>query len=447
MATKNQASKKPAAKAAPAKSKAEALKKGQVVKFIGWDGDAPDGAEDILEGMVGKVRSVSADEVEVAVDVDGENVIVPFSPTEVAIATKADIAAAKEITAADDDEDEDYESEEDDQDSDDDDENADDSDEEEEEQEDEDEDEDEDEEEAPTPAKKTPAKKASAKKAATVVEEEEEEPAAPQKPARQPSVGKLADDGDKAAIRELTKRAKAVGLDTEAYETWREIEKALKAEEKEASRPELIIVSEVKEEIGTDGKAAVAAAKRLVETAERTYYTLGGVLAFIDRNATYESVKVNGERPYQGKEGFEAFCEDNLGIAYRKAKYLIAIYEAFTGAGLNARKIQSIGWSKAKELVAILREEPSNADKWIETAKKVGTAQLQEQVKAHLTKIGAKQHGNSKTVKSVVCKFVVHEDEGEVVTEALALAKEQAETDSDSAAFAYIMKEWLTLQG
>jgi hypothetical protein len=272
--------------------------------------------------------------------------------------------------------------------------------------------------------------------------------AAAPKAKREKSVGKKADEEEKPAIRELTKRCKAVDLDPEDYETWVQVERELKPLEKEAARPKLKITKAVEEEIGEEGEDAVSAAKRLVETAERTYYTLGGVLAYIDRNKTYEGIKIKGAKPYQGKEGFEAFCEENLGIAYRKAKYLIAIYEAFTTAGLSDRKIASIGWSKAKELVAILREEPETATKWLELAKTTSTGKLAEAVKARMTKIGAKTHGNSgASARTVICKFSVHQDEGKVVEKALNLAKEQMDSTSDSEAFGYIMKEWLGYQG
>lgn len=431
------------------KTKTASLKKGAVVTFIGWDGETPDGADDIVEGMIGKVRSVSDDEIEVALDIDGEPVIVPFAPNEVKAATKAEIKKAQEAN----DEDEDFEEE-------------DDLDEEDEDYEDEEDEEEEEDDSYESMAVKDlrdlcvenglPKGGSKAKLIERLEafdngdeeEEAEEVEEAPEKAPRPKSLGKLADvEEDKAAIRELTKRSKAVGLDPDDYETWLQVEKALKPLEKEAARPALTLSATVKNEIGDNVRTTHLAAKRLVETAERTYFTLGGVLAYIDREKTYEQVKVKGKAVYQGKEGFEAFCEENLGIAYRKAKYLIATYEGASAAGLSEAKMGAIGWSKAKELVAILRAEPEDADKWLEVAKKSSTAQLQEQVKDRLTEIGAKTHGNTKKVKSVVCKFVVHADEGEVVHEALTLAKEQAETDSESAAFAYVMKEWLSYQG
>ena len=281
----------------------------------------------------------------------------------------------------------------------------------------------------------------------TTVVDESRKPAA--KVEREKSLGRKADEGDKAAIRELTKRAKAIDLDPEDAdngETWTQFERTLKVAEKEASRPELKITKSVTAEIAEDGDDAIAAAKRLVETAEKTYYTLGGVLAVISRKNLHEGVKVKGEFPYQGQPGFKQFCLDHLGVDYRKAQYLINIYEAFTNAGLTEAKIGSIGWSKARHLVAILEAEPDAAEKWIETAKASSTDQVIEAVKTRLEKIGAKQHGNSRKTRTVTCKFVVHEDEGKVVQEALAMAKEQGDLKDDSEAFAYIVKEWMTFQ-
>lgn len=525
MSAKKQTVKPAVKKAAASKAAASpSIKKGDMVAFTGWEGDPLEGGEEIKMGMVGKVRSVSDEEIEVIFELEDGTIIVPLLPAEV----KAAKASSKtKAVKADEDEDEDDDSETEDEESDE--EEDEDEDEEEEveqtigeladegdkkaireltkaaksagldpndystwaeleealsdesDEEEESDEEDEDEEEAVDYSESSVSElRAECKERGlstrgsqaalisrleeddadtgdtdeeedTVVEDGTRKGKAAATPAREPSLGRQADEGDKAAERELRKRAKAVGLDADDEdngETWTQFERTLKAAEKEASRPQLKLTSDVTAELGEDGSDAVKAAKRLLETAERTYYTLGGVLAYIDRNATYEGVKVKGEKPYQGKEGFALFCSEHLGVEYRKARYLINIYEAFSGAGLNATKIANIGWSKAKELVAILVAEPEAADKWIELAKTSSTGKLQESVKARLTKIGAKQHGNSnERTRSVICKFVVHADEGKVVEQALALAKEQSDTESDSEAFAYIVKEWISYQG
>lgn len=268
------------------------------------------------------------------------------------------------------------------------------------------------------------------------------------KPAREPSLGKRADGEDKQAQKELTKRAKAVGIDQEEYETWREVEAAVKVAEKEAARPKLVLTKEVNSELNEDGGDAITAAKRLME--KGTYYTLGGVLAKIQREKLHEQVKVGTKYPYQGAQGFKEFCDQYLGSASRKADYLISIYEAFSTAGLTSNKIASIGWSKAKELVAILNAAPDEADKWLATAAKVTIDELKSSIKTRLVKLGARVHGNAKTALVIAFRFSVDEDEAEVVKQAIAAAKatidEGNDEPSDSQAFAHIMKEWLSLQ-
>lgn len=450
--------KKTAAKTATkvASKKAASFKKGDTVLFLGWDGAEPDYKEDddrIEEGMVGKVLTVGADETEVSFEVNGNSTVVGLIDTEIRIATKAEIAAAIASEEEDEDEDEDESEEEADATYEDQSvaelrtecvarglakggshaalvarlEENDIAPEEEEEEADE-------EEEAVEPAKGAKGKR---------------EAKAEEKPVKEKSLGRLADEGDKKAIRELSKRADKVELDpedSENGETWTQFERTLKAVEKEANRPALTITKSVTQEISDDGDNAIAAAKRLMETSEKTGYTLGGVLAVISRQKLYETLKVKGEFPYAGHKGFEAFCVEYLNCRYRKAQYLIGIYEAFTNAGLTEAKIGSIGWTKARELVSILNAEPESAETWLELAKTSSTEEVADAVKARLTKIGAKQHGNTKTVRSVVCRFTVHADEGKVIEEALAMAKEQADTDDDSKAFAYIVKEWMTFQ-
>ena len=405
-------------------------KKGDLVAFIGWDGPEPDYDEedDKLEvGMIGSVREVGEGGIETSFEINGNTTIVELIATEVEHSkaeaeadadADADEGGYEDLTVA---------------------------------------------ELRADCVERGLAKGGSKAKLIDRLTEDdeigEEEDAADEaeeivkpkivKPKKEKSLGNRADNEDAKAIKELTKRAKKVGLDTEDAdngETWTQFERTLKASEAEAALPKLKVTKSVATEISNDSDDAIVAAKRLIETAEKTYYTLGGVLAVISRDKLYAQVKVNGEFPYAGNKGFEAFCEDHLNVRYRKAQYLINIYESFTQAGLTEAKIGSIGWSKAKELVSILAVEPQNADKWIETAKEGSTAEVAEAVKARLTKIGAKTHGNTKTVRTVTCKFKLHEDEGQVVEQAIKLAKEQADTDDDSQAFAHIIKEWLLFQ-
>ncbi len=67
-----------------------------------------------------------------------------------------------------------------------------------------------------------------------------------------------------------------------------------------------------------------------------------------------------------GKRGFEDYIEKELGVKYRKARYLINIYDYFTALGIDETKLGQMGWSKAKELVGKATKE--NFDELVEFA-------------------------------------------------------------------------------
>ena len=202
---------------------------------------------------------------------------------------------------------------------------------------------------------------------------------------------------------------------------------------------------------------ALEAAKRLLESTERTYYQLGGVLCYIEDTKAHESIfDENGTPLYSGKAGFEQWVEKELGIRYRKAKYLSGIYRSLTAAEIPEAKLEGIGWSKAKELVPAIQADPKEADKWLDSAKEKSTAEVKADVTKALSATGTKPHGNRKPVVEDGAKFrfLLPADQGDVVTAALAAAVEKiasqngkpAETVSNSQAFAFIASEWLSLQ-
>jgi hypothetical protein len=409
-----------------AKSAAPAYKKGDKVKFIGWADEAPEGAEDIEEGAVGTVKAVSKDGVEVEIDVDGDAVLIPFNPEEIELAKSSNKKASNKKAVVED-EDEDEEEEEDEEDED-----EDDSEEDEDESEDESEDEEDEE------------------------EEEEEEEEAEQSP------GELADEDDtskegKAAAKALTKRAEKVGLDVNDYPTWVKAEKAIikaeaKAEKASNKKPakeevEIIVTADVKKAMGSD---PCSAALKLIESAERSYFTLGGILAVIDRDKAHEALKDGkGKQRFSGFTGFGDFCEEYLGVSYRKAKFLIAINQSFSAAGVTADKLSSIGWAKAKDLVAVVRAEPEKAEAWLEKAENMTREKLESAIKTKLQKLGVKRHGNATTVSTTSFSFRLFEDQGETVKAAIEKAKEVMDsenTPTDNEAFYHIVSEWLSFQ-
>jgi hypothetical protein len=67
-------------------------------------------------------------------------------------------------------------------------------------------------------------------------------------------------------------------------------------------------------------------------------------------------------------------------MSYRKAKYLIDIYEALIRSGVDDEKFGCLSWCKWREIAGVII--PENVDEWIAPAREKTVAQLREAVKA-----------------------------------------------------------------
>jgi len=277
-----------------------------------------------------------------------------------------------------------------------------------------------------------PSKKAAAKKpkaAAVEVEEEEEAPMV------------VVDD-------EPATPSKKAGA-----------KKAAKAEPAEpAAKPQPVKqLSSVKEAIASAGGNAVTAADNLHGTVEFTYLVLGGVLAVIqstDAHADPSNTEV-GQSPYaEGQKGFAKYVEARLGMKYRKAQYLINIYETITKLGISESKLKGIGWSKLKDLVVYLNSG-ADANEALELARKLSGSELRDEIKRRMVSEGKELHGNATASHEMdTFTFSVHNDQAETIREALKTAAEAldvADPNEDpttlGACFNHIVSEWYNLQG
>lgn len=103
------------------------------------------------------------------------------------------------------------------------------------------------------------------------------------------------------------------------------------------------------------GEDPLKAAARLVERQDRDDFTLGGVLSHIQRYNLHCTLG------YSGTSDFQQYIEQELGVKYRKARYLISIYECFSKLGLDEQRLSAMGWSKAKELVRVVNKDNFDA--------------------------------------------------------------------------------------
>lgn len=176
---------------------------------------------------------------------------------------------------------------------------------------------------------------------------------------------------------------------------------------------------------------------QLLDSTALSDFKLGGVLSVIQAQGWYMD---------RGFENFRAYVEGECGINYRKAMYLIAIYNGMVESKVAWDKVKHLGWTKLKELASILTVE--NVDEWVERAEAMTVIQLQEYIKSQSagTAVGTGEtaKNTSGDVKKVVTMtFKLHEDQKQTVREALDKARHELNTDVDTVALEHICIDFL----
>lgn len=169
---------------------------------------------------------------------------------------------------------------------------------------------------------------------------------------------------------------------------------------------------------------------KLLEEGDMNDFKLGGMLASIDASKFY------GEY-----ESFRDFVEAELQIGYRKARYLIEIYNDVVESDVPFKKLDKIGWTKLKEVSKIINSE--NVDEWVEKAGSMNTLTLAEEVKNYMR--GDVSDVSKKTTSNDIAtlSFKLHKEQRENVEAAIDKALEEGGTDSKAVAVEYMALEYL----
>lgn len=288
-----------------------------------------------------------------------------------------------------------------------------------------------------TSSKKATTKKASAKKTAAKATTKK----ASSKKASAKKTSSKATTKKASSKKATAKKTTPAKQDTESGEN--------ENDEQENAFPAESYSTDVVKLTKTD-KSALKAATSLTERIAQTFWTLGGVLSFIQRNESFKVLKdEDGNELYSGTGGFKKYIADKLGMKYRRAMYYIEIYEAFARLGVDSERVLKIGWSKAKELTAVIDED--NVGDWLDAADSMGRDDLQSEIKEAMVDggtgkgTGTSPRPSENPKKRTTFKFSVFEDQGNVTSTALGLAKEELGTDKDEEAFAHIMQEYVAL--
>jgi len=182
------------------------------------------------------------------------------------------------------------------------------------------------------------------------------------------------------------------------------------------------------------GEDPLKVAERLVEHQDEDDFTLGGVLSHIQRH------NLHCKLGYSGAGDFQQYIEQELGVKYRKARYLISIYECFSKLGLDEARLSAMGWSKAKELVRIVTK--NNFDELADFAQSHSRRELIEHVRANYMDSQNHAHRATARPKKTKLVFSLHNDQATTVTRAIDAAKQQAGTDDINAAVEFICAEY-----
>ena len=168
----------------------------------------------------------------------------------------------------------------------------------------------------------------------------------------------------------------------------------------------------------------------LREQQELNTFKLGGVLSMIQEQGWFA--------PYGS---FKEYVEQEHLIRHRTALYWIRIYRSLLESGISWDKVKHLGWTKVKELAAVMTAE--NADEWIDIAEQQTALQLIETVKKSIAEDEGEAPGSAPTKEVVNRSFKLHTDQRETVEAAIAKARELSGTSVDTVALEYICLEFL----
>jgi len=124
---------------------------------------------------------------------------------------------------------------------------------------------------------------------------------------------------------------------------------------------------------------------------------------------------------------FDEYVEVELDMKRRKAFYLISIYEKFVvELSLPVEILQSLEWSKAKELIPVI-----NAENWTELLDRIKDMSVKQVIEMAAELKGAKAgtRADKEPTTTVTLSFKLHPEQAENVTNALKVAETMTGSD------------------
>jgi hypothetical protein len=142
---------------------------------------------------------------------------------------------------------------------------------------------------------------------------------------------------------------------------------------------------------------------------------------------------------------FESYIDSELQFNYRKAMYLVEIYNKALMLNMDMERLERLGWTKAKELIRVV--DQSNAEEWMDIAEKSTAKELNFKVKTErdLQEDKSSVIDNAPTTTTITLKLGMVEHA--IIKDALEESTKLINTDDIALALANICQEWSELKG
>jgi hypothetical protein len=142
---------------------------------------------------------------------------------------------------------------------------------------------------------------------------------------------------------------------------------------------------------------------------------------------------------------FENYVDTELQINYRKAMYLVEIYNKALLLNMDMVRLEKLGWTKARELIRVV--DQANADEWLSVAESSTFKELNVLVKQEKDKTVDRASVIDEVPTITTITFKLGMVEHAIIRDALDESSRLINTEDLTLALANICQEWGELKG
>ena len=239
------------------------------------------------------------------------------------------------------------------------------------------------------------------------------------------------------------------GMEVEVLDSKEEARKASLLSGNAGDAHLLILTDPLQKVLEEEHQDPLQAAQQYWADANRSYFRLGGILAYIYLMDLYQNYQDAQGNHFTGRDAFNRFVDATIpNMKSRRARYFMEIYIRFTNLGVPEDVVVDLGWTLAANIAAVATQE--NVYELIQYAKDHGGNALKLYIKqVYHTKEGVEEEdillrpAEVKKMKHVTVSL--YEDQFEMLQQAFAHVENQYPEykDNDSQKLAVIISEYM----